>query len=475
MKVKIFIFMILLVSFSLLPKSSNACSTVRGYIRPPNYDLVKHTDAIVIGEAVSYQQGKDRDSQFTFKILDRLKGSFTEDVLINEGYNLYKGKSDDNDFSRARPGAYTGACNAYDYQVGKKYVLFLNEYENRWQISGPPFSRINEEVTSLESPWVVTVKHYVRISLIGNYEKEKEQLKKLSEITLKTDNIKEYPKGLVEDVSTYFKKPYPTKSYSDLLALYQSATSEQEKEYVLWALAQAGHDEAKPFFINLLETDQWQKYPYPVCAYIEKKKERKAIEILAKAFLKTSKSYERSPMMRAIIAMAEKSDQSLMNQLLKTMDAEEAGWYGNWFVKNPSEEALRTLKKIAIGKYRTSYQVAFHLASMGDNSVLQWAKQLLKTSKEDRWMAFYIFALSPLPEADQIASSIIQGKNQEELTSLIQGYEDSLNPNRWDRLQDIVNKKDKSQDASYWLKVTLRNMAGEGDTRAEGLLKLVDK
>src|SRR5262245_60644623 len=59
-----------------------ACSVVRGYIRPTNYELIKTAHCIVLAQAMSFANRADggdasREIQyglFTFKVLERLKG-----------------------------------------------------------------------------------------------------------------------------------------------------------------------------------------------------------------------------------------------------------------------------------------------------------------------------------------------------------------------------------------------------------------
>src|ERR1051325_1348047 len=70
-----------------------ACSVPSSYIRPTNFELVYQTPAIVLAAAVSFrkeQSGRvqNRDvefGKFTFKILERMKGDFALETLVQEG------------------------------------------------------------------------------------------------------------------------------------------------------------------------------------------------------------------------------------------------------------------------------------------------------------------------------------------------------------------------------------------------------
>jgi hypothetical protein len=48
---------------------------------------------------------------------------------------------------------------------------------------------------------------------------------------------------------------------------------------------------------------------------------------------------------------------------------------------------------------------------------------------------------------------------------------DSVNPNKWTRLKDIVAVKPKTKDLEFWLLRALRNMQFRGEEQAAELLK----
>ncbi|HEX7998545.1 MAG TPA: hypothetical protein VF528_09155 [Pyrinomonadaceae bacterium] len=471
----VIIFVLFLNLFSIL---SFACSLTDGYLRPSNYDLVEEADAILLAEAISFDSTVGANEmpplpKFTFKILEVIKGDFTQDLLEQGGVDTYLGKSDENDFSALRPGAGTGACNAYDYQVGKKFLLFVNKNKaGGWRISGAPFSRINEEVSNSDSPWVIAVRHYTRISSLNNYEAEKVELRKLQENAKRGDEAKKYPAGLVKDVEEYFKSPYPTKSYQDLIKLYNNF-SNKERRQVLWAFAWGKHPEAKPLIQNLLQAGKWEEFIAPISEYAKRTKDRSLIKTLASTYLKIKDKQTRWPIMWALIEAADERDSELMLAALKSADEEEAGRLAVWFVRHPVEEATEIIRKLVDSKYQERWELAFSLAGLGDAGVLEWAQEFIRSSNKDRWMGYYVIAHSPLAEADKLARVIIKENNPKDVLSLIQGYKDSANPNRWERLLDVINIKSKDSEVDYWLRRTLEGMAEDGDNKATELLSIM--
>lgn len=468
-----------ILSISLSSVSSFACSLADGYLRPSNYDLVKETDVILLAEAISFDKAAEANERhsfpkLTFKILEVIKGTFTQDFLVHFGVDTYLGKSDEDDFSAVRPGADTGACNAYDYQIGKKFLLFVKRNKAAWDITGAAFSRINEEVGSSDSPWVIAVRHYARIGSLGNYEAEKAELRRVQESAKRGKEASKYPAGLIRDIDCFFKSPYPTRSYEDLIILY-SNPSKEERKNVLWAFAKGKHPEAKPFIQDLLQSGRWEEYIDPVSEYVKQTKDRTLFEAMASMYLKIKDKSKRWPIMWALIEVANEKDSQVMLSALKSADEEEAGGLAVWFVQHPLEEATEIIKKLVDGKYEERWKLAFSLAELGDYRVFEWAKGVINGSGENKWMGYYIIARSPLAEADKLARVIIQENNAENLSSLIQGYANSNNPDRLERLRDVINLKNKDSLVDYWLRITLEEMAEDGESGAAAILSETER
>lgn len=177
--------------------------------------------------------------------------------------------------------------------------------------------------------------------------------------------------------------------------------------------------------------------------------------------------------MWALIKTADGRHTDLMMAALKSADKEEAGRLAEWFVRYPNDEATEIIRRLVAGAYQENWELTFGLAGMGDPGTVSWAKEFMNKDDKDRWMAFYTIAHSPLDEADRLAKEIIEGTDSRGLTSLIQGYRESHNPRKYDRLFDIVRLTNKNVEVERWLRQTLETMIEDGDARASELKKLL--
>jgi len=380
----------------------------------------------------------------------------------------------DNDFRSARPGAGTGACIAGDYQVGRMFLLFLKKSDTEWVVSGPPFARVNEEVDGPNSPWVTAVQHYIRIGALENYEAEKLELRKLHDTAIHKAGDPLYPSGLAEDIDRYFQTPYPTRSYADLVALY-NATPMERRAPVVWALSKAKHTEAGAFIRRLIESGEFINYLGPVSAYVERTRDATTIPALAAGYLRIDKR-SRWPLILALIKAARPEHTPAMLAALKSADHEEAGRLAVWFVLHPDEEATAIIKKLVAGQYTDRWELTFSLAGLADEDTLRWALESIKKTDKNRWIGYYVIAASPLDAADNAARSIIASNDQEACGALAEEYgadgvlSINANPHRWERLRDIVDLPAKSKELQSRLTATLENMIRHGDDKAKELL-----
>jgi len=140
--------------------TASACSVGPDYRMPSHFELVKEADAILLAEAVDFfparQDGELRDV-VRFKVIRVLKGALCPRFVDVAGFLDFMGRTEEGDLYSVRRGALAGSCIAYDYRLGKNYVLFGTPYETMFAVSGPPFSRVNEEVDGPESPWTQAV------------------------------------------------------------------------------------------------------------------------------------------------------------------------------------------------------------------------------------------------------------------------------------------------------------------------------
>jgi len=77
---------------------------------------------------------------------------------------------------------------------------------------------------------------------------------------------------------------------------------------------------------------------------------------------------------------------------------------------------------------------------------------------------------SPLLAADRLARQVIQRGDSDGLVSMVQGYKDSTQPERIERIKGAIAIKAKSQKLIYWLRRILSDWAYNGDKEAERLL-----
>jgi hypothetical protein len=204
---------------------------------------------------------------------------------------------------------------------------------------------------------------------------------------------------------------------------------------------------------------------------VQHAKPERLVKTLAASF-PTIKKENRWPILWALVETAGDAEAGSMLAALRSANQAEAAKLATWFVLHPSDEATEVIRGLLNGKYQEHWELAFGLASLGDLDVLEWARGIIGSSDKDRWMGLYVVARSPLPEADELAQAIIRTGKPESLSPLVQGYEESFNPNRWDRLSDIVHLKKKDPKVEEWLWRVLGDMARKGDDRAAEMLEL---
>ncbi|MCI0613717.1 hypothetical protein L0244_12085 [bacterium] len=223
-----------ILSSLLLCQTANACKPVSGYVSPSNYELVKIADAIVLGRAINFSENEEQHTDtVTLSIEKVLKGKYSERSITVEGYDNFRGRSVDSDFSEARPGAYLGSCIAFDYRKNHLYLLFLKFGSGGWRVPVIPFTRVNEEV-DYDSPWIEVVEQYIAISKENDYETEKSLLRRLRQSASKKRDVSE--KAIVRDIDDHFARPSKYKSVRDLVEMYSRAKSKEQREEVIYSL-----------------------------------------------------------------------------------------------------------------------------------------------------------------------------------------------------------------------------------------------
>lgn len=453
------------ILLNVLGISAVACSYADGYLPPTKYGLIKDADAVLLAQPIS-KSGENVD----FKVLEVLKGAFQGSDFRGEEANT--------------------SCVSYSYSLGleknhpphlaqkpatsgpPKYLLFLRREKEGWHILASAAERMNEVIYDTgSSTFLTTVRHLLGASSKNNYEIEMRELRSLLQLARTGRNPKVYPKELIGFIDDYLTSPTPTRSFKDLQELYTRAPNDRKRDF-LWAMARARHPEAANFFTTMLRSPMPASYVGPISEYITQTKNEKLLVLLGRGYPEMEKDL-RWPLMWALIKTAGKQHQEMMLSAIRSADKKEAGRLAHWFVRHPSAEATEIVRRHVGTDYQKSWELTFPLAGMGDQGALDWAKEFMKSSHKDSWMALYTIAHSPLDEADMLAKTVIEEKDPKRLTSLIEGYKDSHNPNRLSRLRDIVDLNTRDSDVDYWLKIALEKLIEEGAAGADELLKIV--
>lgn len=453
------------------------CSVSATYVWPSNYELVKGAEVIVLAKAVSFKrkgafkEGKAAYGTFEFKIPEVIKGSFSEKQIACEGDTVDRswGKADDFGFDK---GDY-GPCNSLDYKTGNYYVLMLEHWEthgtSRWIVHGPPFTRINVEVSGPDAPWTKAVREYARIASLNNYEAEKLALADLRNKANQPGT--DCPYALVEDINRHFKRPSTGKSFTDLKAIYESpGTEERVRDMVLWSCGSDKKQEAAPFIEELFKSGQWLNHIGSACYCVQRLHLISCRDSLVQAYKEHMDGHEKDSMLFAMMAICGNEQAPLMLESLRSANADQTEILSRWFVEHPSREAIEELRKRIGTRYEDKISLTLALAKMGDPDIVNWAKEFTTKGTKDYWIAYFVFAQSPLDEADAMAVDTIKKRDQKSIVHLVQGYRESKSPARWERLKSVLEMKHKNRELSYWLYRTVEDLAYYGDKTASTLL-----
>lgn len=458
------------------------CSVGPGFLWLSNYELVKKADDIVLARATSTRPGEFRE-RIGFTVLKSLKGRCREKSVFTSGTTdpkSYSGPSRDDDFGRARPGTYAGACEANDYQIGKTYLLFLHHFlvppgyplqegwvvgERVWQVGIAILSRDREEVSETGSAWVQAVEHYLAIDRLNDYEKEKTALRTLRAQAAAATTHQNFPAALVADIDRHFATISPLKSYADLMALYDAGDARQ-RDSAVHALAQSFEPRAFAFIREHFRDNQWIRHWLRYLRGVEHPQRLQEVEQLWNKWLAPAAGYEpyaiediRREIADVLTVVASTSDYAVMARVVKTADLKEASGRTivRWFALHASPGALQAIKEIVGADYKSSALLTT-LVTLGDEEVVRWA---VANAANNGFLLAAIMAHSPTALADVEARRLINQGDMKDLEAMIQVYTDTYtapnqNPHRWDRLRDIIAMPNKSDRVIGALRSTLQ-------------------
>jgi hypothetical protein len=451
----------LLLTLTAPTRPAEACSVMPTYIAPSNVELVAASPRIVIARATQ-AVGSEVELEVTHVL--RGTGIAPGDVITVSGTTTrYAAPSPSFDFSKARPGAYAGGCTAHDYGLGKSYVLLMDAFRGSWRVRGEAFTRVNEEVEDENAPWAIAVREYVRIAKLPTVAARRKALEALVARGA-AKNAPPVAQAIAGDVQAHFAAATPWKSFAELEALEKAGTANHAR--ALMAIGVGGDPAARAYMrkeVAALVASSGtlgRLALEAIGAYYEKVSDPPVLGQLGEYYASLGKAAkdQRWPLMWLLIRRADASNRKVMEQALLGADDEEAGRLGQWFVKVRSpvaeKELLRRIGTSPGGSgapHRSEMTLA--LAGMGNKAVLAWAQQLLAgtatPNTDDRWVALYAIARSPLPDADALAQAIIQ-RGDDDLVSLVQGYEEAQHANADRRLAEIAKLPNVTPAVRDW-------------------------
>lgn len=182
-------------------------------------------------------------------------------------------------------------------------------------------------------------------------------------------------------------------SREELVGLYRSARTAEEKERALWVVGAAWQGE------ELLGT------LLPEAGTLGKGASR--LEPVARAFLSCPNGDARWGLAIGLVeSLATAQDRPVMVELLEGAAVEDVWMLAPWFAQHPTPEALPSLRRASRHPLEQDFQMAAALAAAGDPEVLELALEILtRPGKEDDPWAIEVIAISPLPATERNASS----------------------------------------------------------------------
>jgi hypothetical protein len=436
---------------------ARACSSATGALYPTNYELVRGAEAIVLARSVRFAPSPKSPgfAMLTFEIEEVVAGDFHATSLTIDDVDLEPcaGRTPEDDFSVARPSA--AACQAEDYRLGGRYLLFLRQWKRQWGISGPGFSRVNEEVDGPDSPWVQTVRRYLSVAALRNYDREKVALRQLRAKAAAGKEPKALAGALIGDIDRHFRTPSDAKSGPDLVALFQTAPSDRVRLDALWALAHTAPPEAKGFMQRTLlkETRTELKeartdWLEPLGRYFAAVEDHSLFGPLAAFYARyPQNASERARVTEALAAAAGPGDSQRLVELLRGSSNSEATDLALGFARagrDPRPAIVDLHRRLPESDYGRDSAMAMALAVMGDAQVVEWAERAVRpprSSDADREYAVFVLAVSPLAAADAAVRELIAAGDPELLEQFVGAFNFPMarfNPRRWDQLDEIL-------------------------------------
>jgi hypothetical protein len=434
---------------------ARACEPVFGYEPPTNYELIAEADIVVVALAVWEVPRGTFGSSVVLRVSDIIKGhAKVGDLVEVPGFTgHYEGPTAEGELRHTRPGAYGGSCIAFDYAVGRSYVLMLGRTRSgELAIHMYPWARVNDEAQAL---WVSVVRAYASISALRDEAKEEAALRALRRRALSQGGR---GAALAKDIDAHLRAATKWKSAASLERLYREAATAKDRERAVRAIALRGDRASLAFMTERLRETWAAGVPDPsrlhtMVLYFGRQPNDHALALLAAMSL-TIRGYERIAIAGILGRLAGPRLQGAIELALTTSTPDEARAFARYFARNPfrSTFALAQIRAHLKRPFTGDFEMTIAAAAMGDPQVLAWAAARStrepsrpqrptddrgKEPDDHRWLAATVVAVSPLPEANALASRII-AERREDFVQLVDGYEYAAHPNARARLREIA-------------------------------------
>jgi len=414
----------------LLAVKADACSWDPSFLPASNYDLVRQADAIVLARAVD--TGSGDIAMVPFKIL---KGQVDVHAVKVEGVISKELLKETEDFSSG----HHSVCESDEYQLESTYVVLLSKKKRGWVAEDSLFGRPVEFVNSEDSNWVRAVKEYISIAAMDNPVREKAELKKRL-VAAQSNKSDHYEKILVKDIQTHFDTPYPSKTFPELLAIYNKVKSKEwEKFNVFFAMAEGNSSAAEKFFIRLVDDMKLLRNPASykkelaqdaISIYLINTHNSKMLGDLIDRYETIGKRYERGfPFLEKAIDLVPSSKYEFM---LRQMNGylifgnaayreEQASWISDWFIGRPTNRVVQAIDVAIKSDYADHEQLAMALAKLADRGVFNWAKVNILSVGKNRDIAYEVIGAFPGSESLSIIRRTVEVGAAADIINVIEG------------------------------------------------------
>lgn len=220
----------------LAPVGALACSTVPGYVRPSNFELVQIADTIIIAQAIG-ERSKDgaewSDGRVRFRVQETLKGEPDREIEVSRLGLGRTRPSDPNNITFSHPEGHAGPCNRVTVSKGAAYILFLDRRGNDYVPLGYPFSRVVEDYAGEEAIWTRAVRVYLELQKTHAPMAQVERLEAMRAAIISNPRRTQYDAAVAADIQSHLGSLSPWKPTEFLLRAYEDHMAGRPSRYAL--------------------------------------------------------------------------------------------------------------------------------------------------------------------------------------------------------------------------------------------------